>query len=33
MRIYGCLCGPVVCILLAMLFVRISAVERFAEEP
>jgi hypothetical protein len=25
MRIYGCLCAPVVCILLAMLFVRINA--------
>jgi hypothetical protein len=32
MRIYGCLCAPVVCILLAMLFVRINAVQCFAEE-
>jgi|HubBroStandDraft_4_1064222.scaffolds.fasta_scaffold06838_3 hypothetical protein len=32
MRIYGCLCAPVVCILLAILFVRINAVQCFAEE-
>jgi hypothetical protein len=32
MRIYGCLCAPAICILLAMLFVRINAVQCFAEE-